>query len=111
MTTEQPTPPPVVLSTALLNPLPCPFCGHVGLDFREGTTFRWIIAKCGGCGATRGETCIQTLGQGTKDEWMQEAQQDAIAIWNTRFNVEFSGGPLGISTTKDGPRPSAATPG
>ena len=26
-------------------------------------------------------------------------------------NVEFSGGPLGISTTKDGRGPSAATPG
>ena len=26
-------------------------------------------------------------------------------------NAEFSGGPLGISTTKDGPRPSAATQG
>jgi len=26
---------------------PCPFCGHVGLDFREGTTFRWLSAECG----------------------------------------------------------------
>lgn len=30
---------------------PCPFCGHVGLEFSEGSTFRWIVASCGGCGA------------------------------------------------------------
>ena len=68
----------------MTEPLPCPFCGHTGLDFREGTTFRWIVAECGGCGVTCGETRIQTLGEGTKDEWMQQAQQDAIEVWNTR---------------------------
>lgn len=84
MNTEQPTPPAVVLSTALLNPLPCPFCGHVGLEFKEGSTFRWIIAECGGCGASRGETRIQTFGEGTRDEWMADVQADAIQEWNTR---------------------------
>ena len=64
---------------------PCPFCGYVGLDFREGSTFRWLAAECGGGGATCGETRIQTLGQGTKDEWMQQAQADAIEVWNTRY--------------------------
>jgi hypothetical protein len=64
--------------------LPCPFCGHVGLDFREGTTFRWIVAECSGCGASRGETRIQTLGEGTKDEWMADAREDAIREWNRR---------------------------
>lgn len=62
----------------------CPFCGHVGLDFHEGTTFRWVVAECGACGATCGETRVQTLGEGTKDEWMQQAQRDAIEVWNTR---------------------------
>lgn len=65
-------------------PKPCPFCGHVGLDFREGSTFRWIVADCAGCGASVGETRIQTLGDGTKEEWMAEAQKDAIAAWNRR---------------------------
>lgn len=65
-------------------PLPCPFCSHVGLDFKEGSTFRWIIAECGGCGASRGETRIQTMGEGTKEEWMATAQADAIKEWNTR---------------------------
>jgi Lar family restriction alleviation protein len=63
---------------------PCPFCGHVGLDFREGSTFRRLMAECCGCGATCGETRVQTLPPGTKDEWMQKAQQDAIAAWNNR---------------------------
>lgn len=63
---------------------PCPFCGHAGLEFSEGSTFRWIVASCGGCGATTGETRIQTLGQGTKDEWMAHAQTDATEQWNRR---------------------------
>lgn len=67
-----------------LEPLPCPFCGHVGLDYKEGSTFRWIVAKCGGCSATRGETRIQTFGEGTRDEWMQDAKEDAIREWNKR---------------------------
>jgi len=65
---------------------PCPFCGYVGLDFSEGSTFRWLRAECGGCGATCGEVRVQTLGDGTKDGWMHQAQQDAIAAWNTRHN-------------------------
>lgn len=63
---------------------PCPFCGHVGLDFKEGSTFRWLVAECAGCGASRGETRIQTMGQGTKEEWMAAAQEDAIRDWNRR---------------------------
>lgn len=63
---------------------PCPFCGHVGLDFREGSTFRWLDSSCAGCGASTGETRIQTLGQGTKEEWMADAKRDAIAAWNRR---------------------------
>ena len=63
---------------------PCPFCGHTGLDFSEGSTFRWIVASCSECGASRGETRIQTLGEGTKEEWMAEAQDDAIREWNQR---------------------------
>jgi Lar family restriction alleviation protein len=64
--------------------LPCPFCGAVGLDFGEGSTFRWITATCSGCGATTGETRIQTFGEGTRDEWLADAKQDAIAAWNRR---------------------------
>ena len=47
-------------------------------------------AECAECGARCGETRIQTLGEGTRDEWMQQAQQDAIEVWNTRFNAEIT---------------------
>lgn len=63
---------------------PCPFCGHVGLDFNEGSTFRWLSADCTKCGATCGEVRIQTLGEGTKEEWTAQAQRDAIEVWNAR---------------------------
>lgn len=66
-----------------LTPLPCPFCGHVGLDFKEGTTFRWLAYSCGGCGV-ESETRIQTLGEGTQDGWRAQAERDAIEEWNKR---------------------------
>lgn len=78
-------------------PLPCPFCGAVGLDFGEGSTFRWITAACGGCGATTGETRIQTFGEGSRDEWLADARNDAIAAWNRRASLPSSEGAGWIS--------------
>jgi hypothetical protein len=66
-----------------LTPLPCPFCGHVGLDFKEGTTFRWLAYSCAGCG-TGNETRVQTLGEGTMDGWRERGERDAVEQWNTR---------------------------
>ncbi|MGL5002417.1 MAG: Lar family restriction alleviation protein [Casimicrobium sp.] len=63
---------------------PCPFCGHIGLSFREGSTFRWIVAECGGCGATRGEERVQTSGHGTPEQWRKNAEERAIEEWNKR---------------------------
>lgn len=71
---------------------PCPFCGAVGLDFGEGSTFRWITAECTGCGATTGETRIQTFGEGSRDEWLAVARNDAIAAWNRRASLPSSEG-------------------
>jgi len=68
-------------------PLPCPFCGHVGLDFCEGSTFRWLSYSCGGCG-TGNETRIQTLGEGTNEEWLDQAKRDAVEHWNTRVAID-----------------------
>lgn len=66
-------------------PLPCPFCGHDGpLDFSEGSTFRWLAYSCGGCGVGN-ETRVQTLGDGTPEQWRAKAEQDAIAEWNNRI--------------------------
>ena len=64
--------------------LPCPFCGAVGLDFAEGSTFRWLEPSCAGCGATCGEVRVQTMGDGSPDQWLEAAKKDAIAEWNTR---------------------------
>ena len=64
-------------------PLPCPFCGHIGLAFSEGSTFRWVAYSCGGCGMGS-ETRIQTMGEGTNEEWRAQAERDAIKEWNTR---------------------------
>ena len=58
-------------------PLPCPFCGHIGLDFADGETYRWGVASCGGCGASCGDVRREYPDKG---EWHTEA----IAEWNRR---------------------------
>lgn len=68
--------------------LPCPFCGYVGLLFEEGSTFRWLIASCHNCGATCGEIRVQTLGEGTQGQWRAQAEQEAVAAWNTRAEAK-----------------------
>ncbi len=62
---------------------PCPFCGHVGLEFSEGSTFRWLAYSCAGCGIGT-ETRVQTMGSGSPAEWRAQAERDAIKEWNTR---------------------------
>ena len=64
-------------------PLPCPFCGHTGLAFGEGSTFRWLTYVCGGCGIGS-ETRVQTLGEGTNVQWREQAERDAVEAWNKR---------------------------
>jgi len=56
---------------------PCPFCGHVGLHFIDGSTYRWGLASCGACGATAGEVRRNYPDDGN---WHAEA----IREWNTR---------------------------
>jgi len=59
------------------SPLPCPFCGHVGLHFADGSTYRWGLASCGGCGATCGEV---RRNYPPDDAW----HAAAINEWNRR---------------------------
>ncbi len=77
--------------------LPCPFCGHVGLDFNEGSTFRWLAYSCGKCGMGS-ETRMQTLGEGTKEEWLAKAERIAIEEWNTRAS---SAAPQALTLTDE----------
>lgn len=58
-------------------PEPCPFCGHVGLHFQDGSTHRWGLASCAGCGATCGEV---RRNYPPDDAW----HAAAIAEWNKR---------------------------
>ena len=62
---------------------PCPFCGGVGLDFSKGTTFRWLAYSCVDCGIGS-ETRVQTMGDGSIEEWKAQAQADAVTAWNRR---------------------------
>jgi hypothetical protein len=75
--TTPPAQPAPVQEPVAGQPLPCPFCGHIGLDFSDGETYRWGIASCGGCGASCGDVRREYPDQG---EWHTEA----IAEWNRR---------------------------
>ena len=67
-------------------PKPCPFCGASGLDFTEGSTFRWLAYSCSGCGIGS-ETRVQTMGAGSVWVWRAQAMDAAIVEWNKRFPV------------------------
>lgn len=68
-------------------PLPCPFCGDTNFAVEEGSTFRWRVPYCGGCGATGPEVRCQTSGEGTKESWEAAAEVAAIQSWNTRAEL------------------------
>ena len=67
-----------------LTPLPCPFCGSTYIDVAEGSSFRWMVASCRGCGAQSGDVRVQTIGAGTPKQWHERGKRDAIAEWNKR---------------------------
>jgi Lar family restriction alleviation protein len=63
---------------------PCPFCGEESLEIHEGSTFRWVVAECLGCGARCGEVRVQTMGAGLPADWKGKAEKDVIEEWNKR---------------------------
>jgi Lar family restriction alleviation protein len=63
---------------------PCPFCGEQGaLDVHEGSTFRWMLAECGYCGAQGPEVRIDTMSK-DRGAAIAQGRMDAIAEWNKR---------------------------
>ena len=68
----------------MTEPLPCPFCGHVGLSHSEGSTFRWLTTECNGCGAQCGEERINTMTM-ERSAAIEQAKVEALKTWNTRF--------------------------
>lgn len=71
-----------------MSPKSCPFCGEKSITIREGSTFRWLLAECLGCGATCGEVRIQNMGEGLPSDWREKAEQAVVAAWNTRHDTE-----------------------
>ena len=67
----------------MTEPLPCPFCGHVGLSHYEGSTFRWLTTECNGCGAQCEEERINTMTM-ERSAAIEQAKEAAIKTWNTR---------------------------
>ena len=67
-------------------PLPCPFCGSCSIGAYDGSTFRWLAARCNECGATAGEVRINTLIP--RDEAWPQANEDALQEWNRRAQPE-----------------------
>ncbi len=59
---------------------PCPFCGGAEVTVRDGSTFRWIAARCEGCGAA-GPEIKKSLFDNTPLAKQHEA---AIQEWNKR---------------------------
>jgi transcription elongation factor Elf1 len=58
-------------------PLPCPFCGHVGVVPHDDSSSKWGAASCAECGACGPE--VRT-GYQEPDSWMP----GAIEEWNRR---------------------------
>ncbi len=64
---------------------PCPFCGATMIGVAEGSSFRYRLAYCR-CGASSPEVRVQTLGEGTKEQWEEAARLKAIVAWNSRYD-------------------------
>ncbi len=67
-----------------MTPLPCPFCGGTEVSVVEGSTFRWSVAECDGCGARCGEIRVNTTSAMSWNERAAAAKADAIDEWNRR---------------------------
>lgn len=67
------------------DPRPCPFCGHVGISFGEGSTYRWGIVQCNGCEATRGDfRKIENWKAQAVADWNERAADAQIAALTAR---------------------------
>jgi Lar family restriction alleviation protein len=63
---------------------PCPFCGGTEIQVVDGSTVRWRLAQCQGCGAQAGDVRIQTAGDGRHSDWEAKATRLALDEWNKR---------------------------
>lgn len=68
----------------MTTPLPCPFCGHVGVHVVERDNYRWQAAECDNCGAQAGEVRWIYYADGSKETSDAIAEMNALNEWNTR---------------------------
>ena len=73
----------------LLKAKPCPFCGEKSITIREGSTFRWMLAECNGCGATCGEVRVQTIGPGLLHNGKPMPSRTLSKSGTSGLNAEF----------------------
>lgn len=66
-----------------MEPKPCPFCGATDGSVQQTSTFRWRAYICS-CGVVGPEVRIQTVGEGTQEDWEAAARDQAIEAWNER---------------------------
>ena len=64
----------------MTTPLPCPFCGHVGVSVQQTDTHKWRAAICNNCGAQAPD--VRWIY--TEDDPDARAAERALNEWNTR---------------------------
>jgi hypothetical protein len=69
---------------AALESTGCPWCESDDITTTEGTTFRWVAAECGQCGARGPEIRRQTTGEGNPAAWAQAGAAKALEAWKMR---------------------------
>lgn len=62
---------------------PCPFCGLPDVGFKEGSTFRWVVAVCHNCGAQAPEVRSDMLSDDPLDAGKKD-RANALEAWNRR---------------------------
>lgn len=62
---------------------PCPWCGTIGVDIVEGSTERWLVAECPGCGSRGPEVRrVSEVGQPLTNG----DKELALTAWETRHD-------------------------
>ena len=62
----------------MTSPLPCPFCGHVGVTVRQTLAHNWRAAACDGCGV-QASNVMRIYNEDDPDA---KCEERAIREWN-----------------------------
>jgi len=67
-----------------VTPKSCPFCGSISIAIVQTSSHRWVAAACNECSAQGPEVRKQAMGDGTPAQWWEDAEQEALKVWNRR---------------------------